>query len=48
MDLAFVDQDHTGEDAADAQHGVTLDVGKLQEAKKNFVDVEPPTPREVP
>jgi transposase len=39
VQLAFVDQGYTGEDAADAaaQHGIKLEVIKLAEAKKGFV-----------
>lgn len=37
--LAFVDQGYTGEDAANAalEHGITLEVVKLSEAKRGFV-----------
>ncbi len=37
VELAFVDQDYTGEAAAAAEHGITLDVVKLDEAKHGFV-----------
>src|SRR5207302_4148703 len=37
--LAFVDQGYTGDDTADAarEHGITLEVVKLPEAKRGFV-----------
>jgi hypothetical protein len=37
--LAYVDQDYTGEQAAEAAHtqGITLHVVKLPEAKRSFV-----------
>ena len=39
VELAFVDQGYTGEQAAQdaAQHGIKLEVGKLPEAKKGVV-----------
>ena len=39
MQLAWVDQGDTGEEAAQAaaEHGITLEVVKLAEAKKGFV-----------
>jgi transposase len=39
VEIAFVDQGYTGEQAAQeaAQHGIKLEVGKLPEAKKGFV-----------
>jgi transposase len=39
VEIAFVDQGYTGEQAAQeaAQHGIKLEVGKLAEAKKGFV-----------
>jgi transposase len=39
VELAFVDQAYTGEQAAQdaAQHGIQLEVVKLPEAKKGFV-----------
>jgi transposase len=39
VEVAFVDQGYTGEDAAEqaAQHGIELEVVKLPEAKKGFV-----------
>jgi transposase len=39
VEIAFVDQAYTGEQAAHdaAQHGITLEVVKLPEAKKGFV-----------
>jgi transposase len=39
VELAFVDQGYTGEDAASAaeEHGIRLEVVKLPEAKKGFV-----------
>ena len=39
VEIAFVDQGYTGEQAAQdaAQHGIKLEVVKLPEAKKGFV-----------
>jgi transposase len=39
VELAYVDQGYTGEETADAaaQHGITLEVVKLPEAKRGFV-----------
>ena len=39
VEIAFVDQGYTGQDAADAaqEHGIALQVVKLPEAKKGFV-----------
>jgi transposase len=39
VELAFVDQGYTGDDTADAaqEHGITLEVVKLPEAKRGFV-----------
>jgi transposase len=39
VEVAFVDQGYTGEDAADAaeEHGIRLEVVKLPEAKRGFV-----------
>jgi transposase len=39
VELAYVDQGYTGDDAADAAaaHGITLEVVKLEEAKRGFV-----------
>jgi transposase len=39
VEVAFVDQGYTGDDTADAaqEHGITLEVVKLPEAKRGFV-----------
>ncbi len=43
VELAFVDQGYTGEQAAQdaAEHGIKLEVVKLPEAKKGFVLAAP-------